>query len=135
MDRAEFDALTPDQRFAYQFGVTVEELRQKGIDPDIYFQEHVNEVMKDPAIRALVLDDEQLLGDKYHRILGWIWACNFAVLGFLFTTFIPYPYSRPIGISLAFVCVVFAAGAGVAALRAKHQWKQACRAKGIKARF
>ena len=135
MDRAEFKQLDKPQKFKIMYGVDKEELRQKGIDPDEYAAEHVQEVLKDPVLRALVLDPDQLLKTEYIKRLGRVWVCNFAGLGFLFTTFIPYPYSRPIGIALAFVCVVMAFVFVVIALRAKHRWKQACKAKGIKARL
>jgi hypothetical protein len=87
------------QLFMELFGVSEEELRTQGVDPDEYLHQHLREALSDPERARLVLPESVVLQQESFKYGGRFYLLMFAALSALLAT---YPI-RHSGVRFAFV--------------------------------
>ena len=125
-----------DRKFQAVFGITKDELRANGTDPDTYMAEHIHEALKDPNNQGILLPQSTIIRLRYFKEANTAYFWLFVTLGVLLASAIPHSHSvRQAVIYLAFVPLAAAAWGGFRQIRTARLYREACRAEGIEARL
>ena len=125
-----------DQKFQEVFGISKEELRANGSDPDAYMAEHIREALKNPKNQEILLQQSTIVRMRYFKEAKRFYFWLFVTLGVLLLSAIPHshPTQRAV-IYLAFVPLAAAAWGGFRQIQTARLYREACRAEGIEARL
>lgn len=107
-----------NQEFRKVFGVSADELRQQGIDPDQYARDNIHAAYKKPQSSARWLTDEQQYARLWGRWGGRAYVAVFVALGLLF---VQKALPRWAPVLIALEVIVWLAGLAMFALSVKYR--------------
>ena len=81
-----------DRKFQEVFGISKEQLRANGTDPDTYLAEHVHEILKDPKNQEILLAQSTIIRLRYFKQAKRAYFWMFVALGVLFLSAIPHSH-------------------------------------------
>lgn len=75
-----------DERFNELFGISKEDLRSKGVDPDVYMRKNLRSALNDPKRQAIVLSESTRMRLRFFEYAKRSYVCIFGALIFLLLT-------------------------------------------------
>jgi len=124
-----FDREEYEGKFARLFGVTEEELINRGIDPDVYAQKNIRGALKNRSNWDLVLPKSNQYGLLWTRWGSRGFIAMFIGVGFLAVS--KYQPLHWLGISLAYAMVLVALVTYALMLKYRSKYIAACRAEKV----
>jgi hypothetical protein len=122
-----------DQKFQEVFGISREELKAYGTDPDAYMAEHIHEALKDPKNQAVLLSKSTIIRRQYVKEAKTVYFWLFVTLGVLLLSAVPHSHAmKHFVIFVAFLPLAAAVWGGFRQIQTARHYREACRAEGIK---